>query len=110
MSERQAAIDIYNTLTAAGWSIVWAVVGRFLYITNLIRLGKRRRFLTVQTLWELSIAVGMGVIAGGISTYFNLTGLPAAAFISAASYLGPQCIENLIGRFLPQGSKDDKTD
>lgn len=58
-----------------------------------VRLGKRKGFFSVQTIWELGVAIGMGVVAGGLSEYLALSGLTSAGFISAASYLGPHIIE-----------------
>jgi hypothetical protein len=85
--------DAVGTLFAAAWAMVWAFVGRLLYVLNLVRLGKRDGFFSAQTVWELGVAIGMGVVAGGLSDYAGLAGLTAAGFIAAASYLGPQVIE-----------------
>jgi hypothetical protein len=85
--------DAVGTLFAAAWAMVWAFVGRLLYVLNLVRLGKRDGFFSAQTVWELGVAIGMGVVAGGLSEYAGLAGLTAAGFIAAASYLGPQIIE-----------------
>ena len=93
MPEKSIPPDALATAIAAGWAVVWAFVGRLLYVLNLIRLGRREGFFTLQTAWELGVAIGMGVVAGGLSEYVGLTGLPSAGFISAASYLGPQVIE-----------------
>lgn len=89
--------DAAGTLIAAGWAIVWAFVGRLLYVMNLVRLGKRNSFFSLQTFWELGVAVGMGVVAGGLSEYVGLTGLTSAGFIAATSYLGPHVIEIGLG-------------
>ena len=91
--------EAVTTILEAGWSILWALVGRFLYVANLIRTGKRKRFWSIQTVWELAIAVGMGVIAGGVGDYLHLDDLTYAGFISAASYLGPQVFQAAIERW-----------
>lgn len=93
MPEKSIPPDIQGTFLAAAWAILWAFTGRLLYVLNLVRLGKRKGFFTVQTVWELGVAIGMGVVAGGLSEYIGLTGLPSAGFIAAASYLGPHIIE-----------------
>jgi hypothetical protein len=41
------------------------------------------------------IAIGMGIIAGGLATYLGLTGLVYAGFISACSYLGPHFVDSV---------------
>lgn len=97
MPEKSIPPDAAGTLIAAGWAIVWAFVGRLLYVFNLVRLGKRKGFFSVQTIWELGVAIGMGVVAGGLSEYVGLTGLTSAGFIAAASYLGPHVIEIGLG-------------
>jgi hypothetical protein len=97
MPDKTIPPDWWPTIVAAAWSTLWAFIGRLLYVTNMVRTGRRRRFLTVQTAWELSVALGMGVVAGGLANYIGLTGLPAVGFISAASYLGPHAIEMGLG-------------
>lgn len=93
MPEKSIPPDAAGTLIAAGWAVAWAFVGRLLYVLNLVRLGKRAGFFSPQTVWELGVAIGMGVVAGGLSEYVGLSGLTSAGFIAAASYLGPQVIE-----------------
>ena len=82
-----------DTLVGAAWAILWALVGRLLYITNMIRLGKRKSFSLLQTMWELGVAIGMGVIAGGVGEYLKLGDLEYAGFISAVSYIGPRIVD-----------------
>ncbi|MBF0304202.1 MAG: hypothetical protein HQL41_00940 [Alphaproteobacteria bacterium] len=88
--------DHLATIAAAAISIGWAFIGRLLYVLNLVRLGKRKSFMSMQTVWELGVAIGMGVVAGGIAEWLGLAGLPSAGFISATSYLGPQVIELML--------------
>lgn len=85
--------DMWGTLMAAAWAILWALSGRLLYVSNLVRLGKRKRFWTFQTIWELGVAIGMGIVAGGLADHLNLSGLTEAGFIATSSYLGPHAIE-----------------
>jgi MFS superfamily sulfate permease-like transporter len=96
MPEKSLLADMQGTLAAAGWAILWALSGRLLYVMNLVRIGKRKEFFSVQTVWELGVAVGMGVVAGGLSEYLGLEGLTSAGFIAAVSYLGPHIIEVLL--------------
>lgn len=96
MPDKSIPPDMQGTLIAAGWAVLWAFTGRLLYVLNLVRLGKRKGFFSVQTIWELGVAIGMGVVAGGLSEYIGLTGLPSAGFIAATSYLGPHIIEILL--------------
>lgn len=84
---RDVAVDVAVT-------IFWAVVGRLLYHTRLVQLGQRR-FWSVQLLWELPVALGMGFVADGMAAWLELTGRPAVALIVSVSYLGPRLIEGL---------------
>lgn len=97
MPEKSIPPDMQGTLIAAAWAVGWAFVGRLLYVLNLVRIGKRKVFFSIQTIWELGVAIGMGVVAGGLSEYLGLSGLTSAGFIAAASYLGPHFIEILLG-------------
>lgn len=82
---RELAVDFAATL-------FWAIVGRLLYHTRLVQMG-RRRFLSIQLLWELPVALGMGFVADGLAAWLSLAGRPAVALIVSASYLGPRIIE-----------------
>ncbi|TAN76889.1 MAG: hypothetical protein EPN20_01945 [Magnetospirillum sp.] len=93
MPEKSTPPDMLGTLIAASWAVLWAFIGRLLYVLNLVRVGKRKHFVSIQTVWELGVAIGMGVVAGGLAEYIGLIGLPAAGFVAAASYLGPHIIE-----------------
>lgn len=97
MPEKSIPPDMQGTLIAAGWAVLWALTGRLLYVFNLVRLGKRKGFFSIQTVWELGVAIGMGVVAGGLAEYMGLSGLSGAGFIAAVSYLGPHMIEIMLG-------------
>ncbi len=43
MPEKSIPPDAAGTLIAAGWAVVWAFVGRLLYVLNLVRLGQQMR-------------------------------------------------------------------
>ncbi|TAN59435.1 MAG: hypothetical protein EPN20_15060 [Magnetospirillum sp.] len=84
--------EMQHTLAGLAWASWWALIGRSLYHANLVRQG-RRRFWSLQLAWELMIAIGMGVVAGGGADWLRLKGMTAAGFIAAVSYLGPRTIE-----------------
>jgi hypothetical protein len=90
---KETISELSQTLVGGGWAIFWAFIGRLLYVTNLLRTGRRRHFFTAQTFYELGIAVGMGIIAGGLGDYIGLNDLTYAGFVSACSYLGPHFVE-----------------
>ena len=84
--------EMQHPLVGLAWAIWWSLIGRSLYHADLVRKGQRR-FWSLHLAWELMIAIGMGVVAGGASEYLELSGMAAAGFIAAASYLGPRTIE-----------------
>ncbi|OHC76315.1 MAG: hypothetical protein A3G18_05385 [Rhodospirillales bacterium RIFCSPLOWO2_12_FULL_58_28] len=86
--------EMQQTLAGFAWAVWWALIGRSLYHADLVRKG-RRRFWSLHLAWELMIAVGMGVVAGGAAEYLKLGGMAAAGFIAAVSYLGPRSIESV---------------
>jgi hypothetical protein len=89
---RHLSPEMQQTLAGLAWAIWWALIGRALYLANLVRQG-RRRFWSITLIWELMIAIGMGVVAGGAADWLELSGMAAAGFIAAVSYLGPRSIE-----------------
>lgn len=93
MPNQSVPPDVQATAMAAAWAILWAAIGRLLYVMNLVRIGRRDRFWSVQTGWELGVAIGMGVVAGGMAEYLGLTGLTSAGFIAAVAYTGPHALE-----------------
>jgi hypothetical protein len=84
--------EMQHTLVGLAWAVWWSLIGRSLYHANKVRLG-HRRFWSWTLAWELMIAIGMGVVAGGAAEYLKLGGMAAAGFIAAVSYLGPRTIE-----------------
>ena len=92
MPWRNLPPEMQQTLAGFVWALWWALIGRGLYHANLVRQG-RRRFWSWKLVWELMIAIGMGVVAGGAAEWLKLAGMTAAGFIAAVSYLGPRTIE-----------------
>ena len=50
-------------------------------------------------LWEIPLAIGMGVMGKGIADHFGLTGFPNFAVIIAVSYSGPRIIDIVLTRY-----------
>lgn len=92
MPWRHLSPEAQQTLAGFAWALWWALIGRGLYHADLVRRG-RRRFWSWSLVWELMIAIGMGVVAGGAAEWLELKGMTAAGFIAAVSYLGPRTIE-----------------
>ena len=50
-------------------------------------------------LWELPVALGMGVIGKGLADYCNLTGFPSYSVTIGVAYVGPRFIDAAIEFF-----------
>jgi hypothetical protein len=83
---------------AAAW------IGRLVWHVQQVQL-KRRNFWSIHLLWELIVALMMGLVADGVCTYFELTGKPATAAIVFVAYLGPRTVETIIVRVAEKATK-----
>lgn len=52
-----------------------------------------RRPIGWSLLWELPVALGMGVIGKGAADWAALDGFPEYAVTIAVAYVGPRCID-----------------
>ena len=52
-----------------------------------------RRPLGWSLLWELPVAIGMGIVGKGIADYFGLDGFPEYAVTISIAYVGPRVID-----------------
>jgi len=77
-------IDLWQVLLAA----VLGGIGRLMSLAHEPARGP----LTWNLLWELPVAIGMGMIGRGIGDYVGLTGFPLFSASIAAAYLGPKLI------------------
>lgn len=91
------------TLMGLGGAVVSAVIGRLAWHTSQVRKGCRR-FWSIELLWEMPLAVFMGLVGGGISEYFGLGFLGACAVASFAGWLGPRGLEALLLRWVERQS------
>lgn len=73
---------------------VMGVLGRLLALAT-----SARRPSGWNLLWEIPLAIAMGVIGKGIADYFTLTGFPNFAVIIAVSYTGPRLIDIALSRY-----------
>ena len=54
----------------------------------------------VSLLWEIPLALGMGVIGKGVADWFGLDAFPEYAVTIAVSYSGPRLLDIAIARWL----------
>ena len=50
-------------------------------------------------LWEIPLAIGMGVLGKGVADHFAFTGFTNFAIIIAVSYTGPRLIDIVLERY-----------
>ncbi len=58
-----------------------------------------KRPIGLCLLWEIPMAIGMGVVGKGIADAFGLTGFSNFAAIIAVSYTGPRLIDIALARY-----------
>ena len=58
-----------------------------------------KRPIGLSLLWEIPLAIGMGVVGKGIADAFGLTGFSNFAVIIAVSYTGPRLIDIALARY-----------
>ncbi len=94
--------SLYELLNAWGGgalsTIVGAMVGRAMWHTNEARKG-RRKFLGLELLWEVPVALGMAFIGEGIASYLNVGQPATTGLIAGLAYLGPRGTEVLFQKW-----------
>lgn len=70
------------------------LIGRLLALAT-----SARRPSGWNLLWEVPLAIGMGVMGKGIADHLGLTGFPNFAVIIAVSYSGPRIIDIMLTRY-----------
>lgn len=90
MKRMFSSIDtyIYTMLAAFG--------GRLMLLAQEVRLGNQKAIRLAVITVELPIALGMGMIGAGVSSFFGLGEAESYAVVAAMSYLGPQGLEEIV--------------
>lgn len=83
--------DLAAQGAAAG---VMGMLGRLLSLAT-----STKRPSGLSLLWELPLAIGMGVVGKGTADYFNLVGFSNFAAIIAISYTGPRLLDIVVQRY-----------
>lgn len=79
-------------LFKAAVAIAAGVIGRLMYHAREVQALRRPPF-SWHLVWELPVAIGMGLVAAGAADHFDLARLPTIALIVGISYLGPPVVE-----------------
>lgn len=79
-------------------TIFGALMGRYMWHSSEVKKGNRKLFGR-EVVWELPIAVGMGVIGEGVGAYFGLNHTVTTSLVAFMAYLGPRGAEALFSRW-----------
>lgn len=79
-------------------------IGRFLALA-----AATRRPRGIVLLWEVPLAVGMGVVGKGIADIAGLQNFPNFATVIAISYIGPRVIDILLEKYQAKKEKTGLT-
>lgn len=85
-----------------------ALLARFLWHRRLVALG-RRRFWSIDLLWEIPTAALCAIVGGGLASWLGLDTMAANAVVGIAAWMGPRGVEVLVAdlakRYLGGGEK-----
>lgn len=81
------------------------LLGRLMYHAKQVQQGKRKPFSWVLA-WDAPIALAMGWIALGISTYFHTAWPVSVSIALVCAYLGPYSIDTLFASWAVKKVKD----
>lgn len=95
-------------LGAVGAGVAGATSMRLVWVGYQLRRGDRK-VMAAWLLFELFVALVMGLAAGGVAEWAGVTGLPVFSLAAAFGWLGPRGLEELIRRRLAivEQQKDD---
>ena len=99
MSDNGLNEVINNFFGGAVTTFIGAFVGRLMYHSGEVKLG-RRRFFGKELLWEIPVAVGMAIIGDGIASYLGLGQPVSTGLVAMLAYLGPRGAEALLTAWL----------
>lgn len=80
-------------------TIFASFVGRMMHHARQVQ-RQQRRFWSAHLLWEIPVAIGMGLIADSLATWLGVAETARIGFVAAVAYLGPHAIDEIfaVGR------------
>ena len=94
MSEKyqslSAMLDAWTM--GVGSTIVGALLGRLMWHVSEAR-KMRRKIFGLELVWELPMAMGMGMVGEGLAAWLSFGQPASTGLIVALSYFGPRGIE-----------------
>lgn len=95
----QTITELLNTWVGGAFTtVIAATVGRIMFHAQEVRRAKRKPF-GKELIWELPAALGIGMLADGVSSYMGASGSTATAVAVGLGYLGPRGIEALFQKW-----------
>ncbi len=91
------ALDEWTVRELASQGAVAGGMGMLGRMLALAMAAKRPAGLCL--LWEIPMAIGMGVVGKGVADAFGLTGFSNFAVIIAISYTGPRLIDIAVAKY-----------
>lgn len=100
MSEKYTSfVQAYESVVSGvGLSALAALIGRLMYHVQEVR-AKRRKFFSIELVWEMPTAIGMAFVAHGLSEWLDLGPSATTGMIATMSYLGPRAIDVVFARW-----------
>lgn len=95
----QTIADLLNAYVGGAFTtVIAATMGRIMFHAQEVRRAKRKPF-GKELFWELPAALGIGMLADGVSGYLGVSGSTATAIAVGLGYLGPRGIEALFQKW-----------
>ena len=91
--------EMKQAITGIAGLVPAALLARLLWHWRLVQLG-HRRFWSRELFWEVPTAVLMGLMAGGLVSYFELGAPEGFAIAGVCGWLGPRGMEVLLIRLV----------
>lgn len=107
MSDGNETISsLISTWTSGAVStLVGATIGRLMYHAGEVRKMKRKP-LDASLVWELPVAVGMGMMADGVASYFGVDRSVSTAISVGFGYLGPGGVQAIFAKWFEKQKAD----
>lgn len=100
MSDKHSLLDaLYSGLVNGSVPLGASFAGRMMWHVAQVRQG-RRRFWSLELLFDAPVVVSMFFIGIGLAEYFKLGFYGTCGLVAALSYLGPRGVETLAMRWV----------
>lgn len=95
----QTIAEVLNAWVGGAFTtIIGATLGRIMYHAQEVKKSRRSVF-SKELIWEMPVAVGIGMIADAIGAYFGVIGPVGTGLAVGMGYLGPRGLEVLFTKW-----------